>query len=143
VADAARLEPERSHVARPCHEVHDVERGGREAGLGVERVQPRGEPVRCHDGNAASRVELPAKVVTERDEVDEVVRVEVADRDEVDRARLQRGSKLGKAALADVQQERSPTVTNEVRRARGPGPIRVGRTGAQDEEVQPRSPRGG
>jgi hypothetical protein len=88
-------------------------------------------------------VELPAKVVAERDEVDEVIRMEVADRDEVNRARLQRGGELGKAALADVEQERSPTVTNEVRRARGSGPIRVGRTGAKDEEVQPRSPRAG
>ena len=90
MADLPRLEPEGPHVPGPRLEVGDIERRGAEARLVVERVQPAGQTTRCNDRHVPCRVELPAQVVAQRNEVDEVVRMEVADRDQVDRAGFER-----------------------------------------------------
>ena len=54
------------------------------AGLVVERVEAGREAAGPEDADAARRHEVVAQVVAERDEVDEVVGVEVADDDRVD-----------------------------------------------------------
>jgi hypothetical protein len=55
--------------------------------------------------------------VAERDEVDEVIRVEVADQHRIELARLDRPDESGERSLAEVEQDRRVSPANEVRGA--------------------------
>jgi hypothetical protein len=73
--------------------------------------------------------------VAERDQVDEVVGVQVADDDRLERAGLQAPGDPGEAALSEVEADRRPIVLDHVRARRRAGSIGVGGAGAGDEEV--------
>ena len=81
VLDADRLEREASDRADAGTEVRHVQGRRGEPRLVVERVEAVGQPGRRDHRDPARRMELVAQVVAERDEVDEVVRMQVRDRD--------------------------------------------------------------
>jgi hypothetical protein len=74
--------------------------------------------------------------MAKRDEVDEVVGMEVADQDRVQRARLDRADQAREGALAEVEQDRGRPAANEVGGARGAGSIGPGGAGAEDVELE-------
>ena len=69
----------------PFVERLDVERGGAEARLAVEGIESLVETRRTDHADAPARL-LPAQVVAQGDEIDEMVGMEMADDDRVERA---------------------------------------------------------
>jgi HKD family nuclease len=108
----------------PLVERLDVERGGAKAWLAVERIKSLVETLRGDHADAPAGL-LPAQVVAQRNEIDEVVRMEMADNDRVERRRIERFRKPGERALAEVEEHARITVAEQVRSARGTGSIGV------------------
>jgi hypothetical protein len=102
----------------------------------MERIDARFEPGGCDDPNVSGRLELPAKVVAECDQVDEMVGMKMADQDRVERARLDLCSQPRERALPKVEHDRGGSRSQEVGRAGGTRPICVCGSGAQDVELQ-------
>ena len=113
----------------------DVEGTGAEPLLAVEVIETALEVGRATDHHSTWRLTLEQQVVTERDEVDEVVGVEVADQHGVEIGRVRRGSKPRKGTLSQVEKQAGPTELDEVGGTRGADAVRVGRPRACDEEV--------
>ena len=92
VGDVAGFDREAVAAAdreRPLGQDLHVERGRGEPGLRMERIEPIGEAGRADDPDPAPAGRLPAQVEPERDQVDEVVRVQVADDDRIEVRRVQ------------------------------------------------------
>ena len=101
----------------------------------MQRVEPVGEAGRTDDPDPAAAGRLPAQVEPERDQVDEVVRVQVADDDRIEVRRVQHPGEPGERALAQVEQEGALAVRQEIGRAGRPGAVRVRGSGADDREI--------
>jgi hypothetical protein len=76
----------------------------------------------------------------QRDEIDEVIRVEMTDEDGIEGARLDLGRQPWKGTLPEVEQDGGPVVADQVRGASRTDPIRVCRPGAQDRQLHARTP---
>src|SRR5204862_7782448 len=87
----------------------DAESTGAEPRLPVEVIETALEVGRATDHHSTWRLTLEQQVVTEPDEVDEVVGVEVADQHGVEIGRVRRGSKPRKGTVSQVQKEAGPT----------------------------------
>ena len=98
--------PERADLQRAPRAVDRSEGGRGEAGFTEQAVEPPGQPHRRDDAHATRRVELIPQVVAKRDEVDEVVGVQVADDDPHQVRGLQPAGEAGERALAEVQAKR-------------------------------------
>jgi hypothetical protein len=112
----------------------DIERRRAEARLTVQRVEPVVQSGRPDDADSR-RLALEAQVVAECHQVDEMVRMQVADDDRIERFRRQEARQPRKRPLAEVQQEIRPVRPKEVR---GPGrakPIGVCRPRADHVQV--------
>jgi hypothetical protein len=77
--------------------------------------------------------------VPQRYEVDEVIRMEMADEDPAQLARLDRGRECRKRALAEIEKESLIPVPQQVRGASRSPAIRVGRTRPKDGQLHGRS----
>ncbi len=128
MGDATALDEERPDPDEALRAILDLERSTGEVGFAGHAVEPLRQPPRCDDPHAAGRVELVAEVVAERHEVDEVVRVEVADDHRSQVFRLETTREAGKGALADVQADRLSTVGHDIARRGRAGSTRVRRT---------------
>ena len=73
--------------------------------------------------------------MTQRHEVDEVVRMKVADHDRVQPARFDDGGEAGERALTEVEKDRHAVPTDEVGRSGRAEPIGVGRAGPEDDDL--------
>ena len=93
------------------------------------------KPAGREDPHAPRGLELVAQVVAEGHEVDEVVRVQVADDDGLEGARIDAPGDPGEASLAQVQADPAPVVLDHVGARRRAGAVRVGGAGSDDEEV--------
>src|SRR3954454_20448312 len=96
----------------------DVERLGGESAAVMERVDAVGKSRWPDDADSPRRPELIAEVVAQRDQIDEMVRVEVAHQDGVELAWLDRGGEPRERPLAQVEQDVRRRRLDEVR---GPG----------------------
>ncbi len=101
----------------------------------MQGIEPIGEPGRTDDPHPASAWRLPAQVEPERDQVDEVVRVQVADDHGIEVRGVQQPREPAERALAQVEQEGAVAAGQEVGRAGRPGAVRVRGSGADDREV--------
>ncbi len=128
------LEVEGADGQVPFGQRFDVERVGAEARVVVQPVEAVVEAGRTEDADASTRL-LVAQVVTQRDEVDEVVRVEVADDDRVERARVDVTGQPREGALAEVEDEARAVEAEQVGGAGRAGPVRVGRARTDDVEA--------
>src|SRR6476620_8474783 len=104
----------------------DVERRRGEPGLVMECVDAPGQAGRRDHTNVAFWVELPAQVMTHRDEVDEMVGMQVADEYRIDRARFEGRGESRKGPLAEIKDDRCRVGTEQVGGASGPELIGVG-----------------
>jgi len=135
VGDESALEGERTDADHALATRLGVEGGCREAGLGEKRVQPAGKPGRGDDADATRWVELVSQVVAKRHEIDEVVRVQVADDDRAQRARIESPGEPREPALAEVQADAMVAVGDDVCAGRGARAVRIGSAGPDDEEL--------
>ncbi len=92
----------------------DVQARGREARLVMERIESPVDAIGGDHAHVARRIELPAEVMTQRHEIDEVIRMEVADQDRVDRARLDRRREPGEGPLTEVEDDGRRARTDQV-----------------------------
>ena len=92
------------------------------------------QPVRGDHPHATRWPELIEQVVPQRHEVDEVIRMQVADDNGVERARLDRSREPRKRALAQIEQEVGRGGPDEICGARRAWAIGVGGSGAEDAE---------
>ena len=113
----------------------DVERGRGEPGFRVQRIEPIGETGRPDDPDPAPQGRLPAQVEPERDQVHEVVRMQMADDDRIEVRRVQQPRQPRERALAQVQEEGTLAVRQQIRRTGRAGAVRVRGSGADDREV--------
>jgi hypothetical protein len=67
------------------------------------------------------------------DQIDEVIRVEMADGDQIEGGRVEGRREPREAALAEVEDERRPARPDEVGRAGRADPVGVGRPCAKDQ----------
>ena len=88
----------------------------------------------ANDADAGGRA-LIAQVMAQRDEVDEVVRVEMADDDRIERGRIERVREAGERTLAEVEEHARIIVAEQVRSAGGTGSIGVRRPRTDHVEV--------
>ncbi len=113
----------------------DIQCVGREAGLRMEAVEPVVEPARPEHPDPPRGLELVAEVVPQRDEIDEVVRMEMADEDCREVARLELSHEARERALAQIEQDRGRAGADQVGGASRSGSIRVGGTRPQDGQL--------
>jgi hypothetical protein len=97
----------------------------------VEGVEAFRKPVRREHPDMPARLELVREVMPERDEVDEVVGVEMAHHDRGQRARLELRGQARKGALAQIEEDRGCRCPDEVGGARGALSVGVGRACAE------------
>ncbi len=140
------LDGERSDLAHPDRQWLDVQRRRAEARLRVQAVQALAEAGRTEDPDPARRGQVPAQVVAERDEVDEVVGMEMRDHDrqQVARAPLARpgaGTSPGRGPAARPVADGGPGTPPRSRPMRsvkaGPAP----RTSSSNPARRPRRHR--
>ena len=111
-ADALDVERADADVAHRA--VLDLKDPGGEACLARHAVQPLRQPRGRDHPHSAWWVELIAEVVAERDEVDEMVGVQVADDDARKVSGLQPAGQPCEGALADVEADRGAVVQDDV-----------------------------
>ena len=134
--DPGRLDLEGADDMPARRERLDVEGCGAEARFRMQGVDPIGQPGRAHDTDAARVRRTPAEEMAQRHEVDEMVGMEVADQDGVEGTRIQQAGQPRQRPLAEIEQDRSPVVPDEVG-----GTSRawsVGEGGAGADHVQPK-----
>ena len=101
----------------------------------MERVQAHGELTRAQDPHPARRIEVIAQVMAKRDEIDEVVRVQVADEDGVQFRRWDLPEDALEGPVAEVQENPRCPALDEVARARRAIAVGVGGAGAEDGQA--------
>jgi hypothetical protein len=135
VGDADGLDRERANPADAGLEGHDVERAGGEARLGVQRVQAFDKVRVSVDPDPARRSDVIAKVMAERDEIDEMVRMEVADEHRLEPLRWDPCRKPGEGTVTQVEGDRMVAGPDQVAGAGGPSGVGIGRPGADDGQT--------
>ena len=94
-----------------------------ESRLAVQRIEAIGEARRPDHADASGPLEVVAEIVSERDEIHEVIGMEVRDQHGAQRRRLDRRCKSRKRPLAKVQEERIGARSDEVGSPRRSDPI--------------------
>ena len=134
MGDARSADLEVADPVRPHPDGLRVQRPGGERGIVVQRVEAGGERARPEDAHATWRHEVVPQVVTEGDEIDEVVGVEVADHDRRDVLRLRLAEDALERPVPEVEQDARRSLADEVRGARGALTIRIGGTGPEHRQ---------
>ncbi len=135
VGDAPGLELERADAREAVGEGHHVEGGSDEAGLPVQRIESLFEAVGRVDRHTSGRRELEAQVVPERDQVDEVVRVQMAHDDAEERAGFELARQGGEHPLTQIEDEGFAPGLEQVGRPERSGPVRVRGAGAEHRQL--------
>ena len=120
----------------------DVQGRSAEPGLVVERVEAVVETGRPDHPDAPARL-LPAQVVAERHEIDEVVRVEMADDHRVEGRRIEGGRQSRERSLTEIEEHARVAESHEVRSTGRAGSIGVCGPRTDHVKVHRRSGRSG
>ena len=136
VVDSPRGDRQRPHFERHFIERLQVEGSRTEVLVGMQGIEPMGEIARADEAHPPRRCELPTQVVPHRNEVDEVVRMKVADHDRVERARVDRPGQPGERALPEIEQEPGIAVRDQIGRTHGTRSVGVRRSRTDHGEVE-------
>src|SRR6188472_83108 len=90
----------------------------------MERIKSIVESLGRDHTDSTARL-FPAQVMAQGDEIDEVIGMEMADDDRVERGRIERVRKSGERSLTEVEEHARITVTEQVRGTGGTGSISV------------------
>lgn len=106
----------------------------------MQGIQAAGEVPRRVDPEPPRRLHVIARPVPKRPEIHEMVRVELADEDRVERFRTQPGRQTGEGAMAKIERNGTTRRLDEIGRPDGARPIALdlGRTGADDGQAHSR-----
>ena len=110
---ARGFEPVRPDLRRSEAQGFDVERGGAPARLVVEGIEPVTEVGRTDHPDATARL-LIAQVVAERDEVDVVIGMEVADHHRLRVGGVDQAGQPRERALTEIEHEARADVAKQV-----------------------------